>query len=91
MDLPGELMEKPSKPDAWKEPGSPLLSSQQQEGPPPQQEGWGVGSRPGSCQLALKELQDFPKVTGIVSQIRIRPLRGNPRFFSFPYIDESSC
>lgn len=41
MDLPGELMEKPSKPDAWKEPGSPLLSSQQQEGPPPQQEGGG--------------------------------------------------
>lgn len=71
MDLPGELMEKPSKPDAWKEPGSSLLSSQQQEGPPPQQ-GWGMGSRPGSCQLALKELQDFPKVTGIVSQIRIR-------------------
>ena len=59
--------------------------------PPTAAGGGGVGSRPGSCQLALKELQDFPKVTGIVSQIRIRPLRGNPRFFSFPYIDESSC
>lgn len=40
MDLPGELMEKPSKPDAWKEPGSPLLSSQQQEDPHRSRGGW---------------------------------------------------
>lgn len=45
MDLPAELMEKPSKPSAWEEPGSPLLGSEQQEDPPMQQWGEGLQTR----------------------------------------------
>lgn len=84
--LPGVLMEKPSKPGAWAEPGSPLLCSQQQEDPLPQQ--WGRAPDQAG-QLALKELQDFPKDRRIDSQVG-PVLRGN-QFFSVPYIDESSC
>lgn len=52
-------------------------------GRPPTAAVGGMGSRPGSCQLALKELQDFPEDTGIVSQIRICP-KGEPKVLFIP-------